>query len=472
MKKIILLIVISTLLCGCLPETETPAILETVSATKTAKPTAEPTKAITATPTEKKTETATEALPTNEFEAYNIVFDTSAYASTEGAEARDGVKVLSGFDMGDGQTVSSSRHVSEAQDSEGNVFFLRYSRIYKAEASGGEVSVYKYSSDISEEYEFQALSQNTVYVGVVNIDGKIYGIISAEPDWFEYEYYLENLETGEISQNYLNNIKGYYGSKILDTIGYNEKHHRFDYRFYDVLEDKFYDINIDTLKNNFRVFADTAFATQDYVLLINYDKSYETEDNHIEEKNLYFINSETYELEAIYPLTKNGIEDPWIFDYKDGLLYLFLDEKGEILTLNPDTWELNRICDFEKQTMFTGYDINTQTLYLKQRYDYEHMDIEGEHYNNNCLSQDTWISHDIYFDFHLNDFTYEITDEVCLKDVIKDKITIMCVNDMRDYKVGEYIFNYYEDRYEGGFGYDYFNFILRRNGGEVYRDFE
>ncbi len=455
MKIIIILIVIIMLLCGCVLQENAPAEQETVVATPTAEH-----KEIQ--PEIELTEILSEKPVINEVFDLSIDFDANERELTGNHVGQNEIIALKKFDFGEGQAIKSSTQMTAATDDEGNIYFVGGKGISVIEASTGEIKLFKEADDIKDEYIFDKLTENCRYVGVMYIENILYFIIQTEPEYFEFNYYIANSETGEISENYLNKPIGYCGTKVLDVKEHNDEQNRFDYRFYDVIEDEFYDTNLDTIESNSRIISEVAFATEDYILLINSDHSSQEADATVINKNLFFINSKTFELEAIYPLSRNGIFKLHIFDYRDDALYFFEDENNNIKTLNPKTWELNRLCHFDKQTLFTGYNSNTQTLYLKQRYNYEHSCGIFDGYN--CFKEYVDDGFDVFFEYDLGGKEYQITNKVYLNDELYDNVE--CLNQMQDYKFGDYNIGVFEDKYEGGLEIFSVNFAYDLNKSE------
>ena len=455
MKKIIILIVIIMLLCGCVHYEITPseqAAIEAISMEED---------------NEQQTEIPVTVIPTatddiDEVFDLSIDFDVNERELTGNHVGQNEILTLKEFDFGVGRILQSSTQITAATDDEGNIYFVDGKGISVIEASNGDVKPFKEAANIKAEYVYDKLTENCRYVGVMYIESILYFIIQTEPEYFEYNYYIANSETGEISENYLIKPIGYCGTKVLDVSGHNDEQNRFDYRFYDVIEEEFYDIDLDTIENNSRIITEVAFATEDYFLLINSDNSSQEADATVINKNLFFINSKTFKLEAIYPLLRNGIFKLHIFDYKEGKLYFFEDENNNIKTLNPNTWELNRLCYFEKQTLFNGYNSDTQILYLKQRFNYEH--ACGIFYGYNCFEEYLDDGFDAFFEYNLENNEYRITNKVYLKDELNDSVE--CLNQLSEHKLGNYIVSILEDRYEGGLEIFSTNFLYDLNKGE------
>lgn len=374
------------------------------------------------------------------------------------------------FNFG-GESVNWSSQIVSTQDDEGNIYFTRDGDVQKLDATTEEASVEYKMDEILNTYDEESLTEGSKYVGVHSTQGVLFAIIETEIAEDKYDYIVVNLDTGIVSENHLNRPIGYYDTMVLDERRYNKKKEGYDYRFYDFIGDEYHNIDFLSPENEMIYLKIIKFAIDKYIVIQGYDTPIETVDGYMINPYIYFINMETYELEAkIENLYSDIMDRPYIFDFKDDLLYFFNDSFDEIKTLNIKTGDLISLYNFDRDTKYIGYDEGENCIYFKQRYNYRH----GAYFTNNhiqdertyraCFDYDVLEeAFDIYFKFNLTDGTYEVLNKVMTETQMNPNLS--CITYMVDYKIGDYIFSYFDNRksrYESNnLASNSFNFLLK-----------
>lgn len=282
--------------------------------------------------------------------------------------------------------------------------------------------------------------------GIYSFDGEIYLFYIVNDYESLREYYLVRYEDNEVISNYIGKPIGCYNDKILVEI-VNEKYEHI-YGLFDVKQSEFTELN------EMRKYADDyylsgmSYATENYFIVELKNRTNYT--GFSDDSKYIIIDANTYEEKGSIDFEEIDIVDASLFLCIDNAFYIFDEGHSCIKTYNAITGELKTNVQFSEKTKFIKYEPEENSIYL-QAYNYAHKEDEylnrGYHQGVDfCIDEDELeTALQLYIKYDLENDEIKIINTVPTKEYLKDNDGDTCIKLFKDFKIGDYIFTYYND---------------------------
>ncbi len=296
-------------------------------------------------------------------------------------------------------------------------------------------------------------------MGISSIHDKLYTYVERWNDDHSY-FYMIDLESKELMNGYTGIPKAQFGNKVIVYL-YNNNNYNSKYGIYDLTNQKTIGIkSLDKYTSDYYL-DNIAWANDNCFIatLYNRDDAFDENTN----GKFVIIDINTYMEVGVIEFNEIEATNPEIFLVEDEIISLFGDESNCIKTYNIKTGELKNSVQFFEKCKFIKYDRLENSLYL-QMYDYNHLttNLHGYDYHldtNLCItSEELENSYLAYVKFELTNQELDILNTIPIKEYISGANFSYetCIRTMKDFKIGDYIFTYYNSGEAPYFFYNMF----------------